>query len=383
MTDRAPNPRMITLAREARGLVQSELAKKLSIGQGTLSKIEGGVLAPGESILAALSAELDFPVDFFLEDGHVHGLGTDAHHQLYRRRKSLSMKSLKQVEAMVNIARMHLATFLRSVSVEPDRTIPRLDLEEYEGNVEHVAASIRAAWTVPGGPIDNLIALLESAGAIVVPFDFGTDQIDATSVWLKDLPPIILYNRGLLADRCRFTLAHELGHLVMHSLVPSPDMENEADRFAAEFLMPAKEIGPQLARMSLRRAAQLKPYWKVSMASLIYRAQQLGKLTKQEAQRLYISMGAHGYRTREPAELDIPLEQPRTHLDLLTFHTGSLGYSREELQRLLRIGERDFDRLYRPAAELKRAAVPVRTLGEASVYAFPTSRRASSSASDD
>jgi Zn-dependent peptidase ImmA (M78 family) len=50
-------------------------------------------------------------------------------------------------------------------------------------------------------------------------------------------------------------------------------MENEADRFAAEFLMPAKEIGPQLARMSLRRAAQLKPNWKVSMASLIYRAQ--------------------------------------------------------------------------------------------------------------
>ncbi len=374
---------MITLAREARGLVQSELAKKLSIGQGTLSKIEGGVLAPGESILAALSAELDFPVDFFLEDGHVHGLGTDAHHQLYRRRKSLSMKSLKQVEAMVNIARMHLATFLRSVSVEPDRTIPRLDLEEYEGNVEHVAASIRAAWTVPGGPIDNLIALLESAGAIVVPFDFGTDQIDATSVWLKDLPPIIFYNRGLLADRCRFTLAHELGHLVMHSLVPSPDMENEADRFAAEFLMPAKEIGPQLARMSLRRAAQLKPYWKVSMASLIYRAQQLGKLTKQEAQRLYISMGAHGYRTREPAELDIPLEQPRTHADLLTFHTKSLGYSREELQRLLRIGERDFDRLYRPVAELKREAVPVRTLGEASVYAFPTARRPPSSASED
>ena len=69
------------------------------------------------------------------------------------------------------------------------------------------------------------------------------------------------------------TLAHELGHLVMHRF-PSPDMENEAHAFASAFLMPAGDIRPYLQsrRIDLQLLASLKPEWRVSMQSIIMRA---------------------------------------------------------------------------------------------------------------
>ena len=66
--------------------------------------------------------------------------------------------------------------------------------------------------------------------------------------------------------------------MVMHQMIPHPKMEDEADEFASEFLMPAADIASSLSRMDLRRAAQLKPYWKVSMGALIKRAHSLGKI---------------------------------------------------------------------------------------------------------
>ncbi|WP_410672237.1 ImmA/IrrE family metallo-endopeptidase [Amycolatopsis sp. cmx-4-68] len=65
------------------------------------------------------------------------------------------------------------------------------------------------------------------------------------STWPTGQQPLILLNRGRLPDRERFTLAHEVGHLLMHEL-PADDQEKEADRFAGEFLAPAEELEPLL-----------------------------------------------------------------------------------------------------------------------------------------
>ena len=55
-----------------------------------------------------------------------------------------------------------------------------------------------------------------------------------------------MINSRVPTDRKRMTLAHELGHIVMHSepIHLSKQSEEEAMRFAAEFLMPAHLIRP-------------------------------------------------------------------------------------------------------------------------------------------
>ena len=78
------NPEMIILARESRGLTQSNLAKSLSVSQGKLSKIEHGVLNASEEILNKLSEELGYPIEFFFQDEPVYGAGLSP---LYHRKR--------------------------------------------------------------------------------------------------------------------------------------------------------------------------------------------------------------------------------------------------------------------------------------------------------
>ena len=327
-------------------MTQAELAPKLKVPQGVLSRMEAGVSTVGEALLPRFAEALDYPIAFFQQPELPLGLGTEAYHQLYRKRKALPAKALRRIEAQVNIVRMHTDQMLKAVELEHDRVVPKLSAEEYGSDVEQIAATVRAAWLLPSGPVASVMTCLEDAGVVVVPFDFGTDQVDATSLRAPNGPPLVIYNRNLLGDRLRFTLAHELGHLVMHSLVPDPAMEEQADRFASEFLMPAREISPSLNRLSIPRAAQLKQFWKVSMASLIYRAGSLGKLTTNQAKYLWVQMSAAGYRTREPRELDVPIERPRIHRELLDSHLQGLGYTVAEFAQMLNSGLADLQKFY-------------------------------------
>jgi Zn-dependent peptidase ImmA (M78 family) len=347
------NHRLVILARESREMTQSGLSRMTGIPQGTLSKIEGGLLTCTDEMVETIGKHLDYPTSFFYADETVHGVGTEAHHCLYRRKAAVSAKTLKRIEAEVNLKRIHMSRLLQSMDMHAELSIPNYDPSEFDGNVERIAMSLRAFWDLPTGPIDNVTELIERAGGIVIPHDFGTNKVDATSVRIAGLPPLFFVSTALSGDRLRFTLAHELGHVVMHS-IPHPKIEDEADRFAAEFLMPAADIGPSLTRLDLAKAARLKLFWKVSMAAIVYRAHELGRITSNQYRYLFYQLSAAGYRMAEPAELDIPIEVPSVHISMLEFFKNDLGYSAEDIKNLFLIGDRDFNRFYVKASPVGR-----------------------------
>ena len=98
---------------------------------------------------------------------------------------------------------------------------------------------------MPSGPVRDLMGWLESAGCLVVAEDFGVitggGRVDGLSQWAGDWP-VMLVNGRVPTDRLRLTLAHEPGHLCLHSAELGGDPEGEANAFAAEFLMPAAVI---------------------------------------------------------------------------------------------------------------------------------------------
>ena len=116
----------------------------------------------------------------------------------------------------------------------------------------------------------DLTASSEEAGIIVVPCDFGAADVDGVSLWVAGIPPCIFLNKHRPADRMRFSLAHEIGHLAMHRL-PSSEMEDEANLFAAD-LMPREEIATQFGRVKLTRLAEMKRHWRVAMQALLVTA---------------------------------------------------------------------------------------------------------------
>jgi|HubBroStandDraft_2_1064218.scaffolds.fasta_scaffold59686_3 Zn-dependent peptidase ImmA (M78 family)/DNA-binding XRE family transcriptional regulator len=342
------NHHMMTLARDSRGLTQADLAAKLGIMQGTLSKYETGFHQPPSDFVADVSEALEYPMAFFYETGRPYGL--PPFH--YRRRKKLSAKVLARIVAEMNIRRIHLTKLLISFDWRTNAFIPEIDPDEYRGRgkdaltIEGAARSVREMWMLPAGPIANMVELLEANGGIVIPCDFGTDLIDAMSQRIEGLPILFFVNVNSPADRLRHTLAHELGHMVLHTITVKSDeeMEDEADAFAGAFLLPADEIRPQLRRFDLRQLANLKLYWKVSMAALAVRADRLNLITPHQSKMFWMEMSKLGYRKREPNEL--PKEHPSLLRQMIAFHMKKLGYSISEMARLLHLKGAEFESMY-------------------------------------
>lgn len=339
---------MLTLAREARGLTQSELAGVAGLRQGTLSKYETGVLVPPDDAVAALAAATDYPPEFFFQAGQPYGF--PPFH--YRKRKKLSAKLLGRIVAEMNIRRMHVQRLSLSYDIKSNHFIPEIDMDEYQGrtrkrpSLEDVARSVREAWMLPAGPVANVTRLIEDNGGIIIPCDFGSDLIDAISQRIDGLPVLFFVNLGSPADRVRHTLVHELGHMVLHTTTFKDDeeMEREADEFAGAFLLPADEVKSQLRRFDLRQLANMKSYWKVSMASIAVRAERLNLITPYQAKTFWMEMSRLGYRKREPNEP--PQERPTKLQQMVEYHQRVLDYSDEDMAKLLCLTLRDFHLMY-------------------------------------
>lgn len=338
------NHEMVVLAREYRNQTQEQLARTLTVSQATIAKIEGGITRDvADHLVQRIAHALEFPIEFFYQPGERLGFGSSSY--FYRKRTEITAADRRRISGVVNLLRLSLRRLINAVDLEPRRNLPFFNMEEYGDSPVHVARALRSFWNLPEGPISNLTALIESAGVVIISCDFGTNAMDATSLRLTDMPPMIFINRGIPNDRWRFTLAHELAHLVLHEM-PREQMEDDADQFASEFLMPEKELRAQFSRIAkirLQDLANLKPYWKVSIAALLMRAGHLGYLTVSQRKILWSQMSKLGYRMREPGVL--PAEKPENFDNLFTYYKRELGYTVEDLARSISIFPQEFERL--------------------------------------
>lgn len=330
------NGELLRLARQYRGFNQRELARVLRIEPSTVSRVENGIVEPSADFKHQAAEYLKFPAEFFEQTDAVYGLPLSVHPSMWRKKAAASQHDIDRALAELNIRLMHLRRLIRAVEYQPAFPIPQLDIEAYKGNIEAVAAAVRQTWLMPAGPVQNLTTRIEMAGCFVIHANLGDAAIDGVTLRAPGTPPCIFLNRDQPADRMRFSLAHELGHLVLHR-VPSPDMEEEANAFAGAFLAPARDIRPYFSRrrLDLPLLASLKPEWRMAMAALLYRAKQLGLVNDNQARYLWQQFNIHKIRLREPPELDFPVEPASLMPTLIKLHSNELGYTLDNLQTLL------------------------------------------------
>jgi Zn-dependent peptidase ImmA (M78 family)/DNA-binding XRE family transcriptional regulator len=342
------NPEMLKLAREAREFTQSDLASHSKVTQALISKIENGLItAPSDDVVMKFAEAVRFPTGFFYEKVKILGLP----HYHYRKRSKIGAKILNQIGATINIRFQHISKLLRSFENPVEKPIPQYDLDDAGITPEKVAERLRGYWMLPRGPIADLVDLIESAGGIVILCRFGTSLLDGISFRAEGMPPLFFMNRDVPGDRFRFSLAHELGHMVMHT-IPGDDerMEDEAHRFAAAFLMPAAEIRPYLAVPKLSALARVKAYWKVSIKSLIKRAYDLKLITDNQYRWLNVQY-AKSFKSGEPVSIEI--EHPSRLREMVQYHLRELKYTIRELANFLLINKEDLERVYVPQAGIR------------------------------
>lgn len=320
---------VLLVLRRGADITQEDLAERAAITQAALSRYENNLRDPEPDVLERLAEQLGVTSAFLTHDYKLRGgIAADAH---MRRQKTTKPSDWKRVEARLNAHRMHSSYLLERVPMSAQNHV--LQVDPLDRAPQDAAALLRTAWHMPIGPIRSLVQWIESAGVIVVEDDFGTHRIDGMSQWAGE-HAVIIVNAGLPTDRKRLTLAHELGHLVLHSTYVDEDMEAQANEFAAEFLMPRHLIVPELRNVTLGKLSDLKLEWGVSMQAIVEHAYRLGKLTREDRTRLYKQMSVRGWRTGEPNSDRLPPEQPDLAASLGE-RLATAGLSLREIEQLV------------------------------------------------
>ena len=329
------------MARLACGKTQASFAKEIGISQAHLSKIEDGLKHEiSAETIDRMSAATGYPSAFFSREGGRRSMSDD----LFRKSKSVGAKTLAQNDALVNIKRLEIEALLPKVELETTPR-PHLSPDDFSGGAREIARHIRHAWRLDQGPIQNLTKLVEDCGCVVVLFDFGMSKIDGLTSFAKDGTPIIFLNPTFPAARMRATLAHELGHVIMHRYM-TPNADEEAWQFAYEFLMPEYEIRPHFFPLNLEKLMTLKRRWKVSMQFLLMWAREMGALKDGYFRVLMSQISKRGWRKNEPMDDEWAPESPSLLREIIEYHVTDLGYTADDLKRILTPNERTFQAEY-------------------------------------
>lgn len=288
------DPSRIATARLRRGLTKTALARELHMTPKTLSKFESEG-APGERVEMFVSA-LRFPADYFRRP---QAPALELQNVSFRA-GTRAKASSKQSAIASGRHGVEVANWVAERFRIPAQDIPRIENSE----PEEAARLLREAWGLGVEPLPNLVHLCESRGCKVLGLPGMAAPVDAISSWYEGDPYIFLARRRS-PEGVRFDVAHELGHLVMHSAGDSFEMgtkeEREADRFASEFLIPTDGVTQYLpAAPSLDLLLQVKKHFQVSALAMARKAYSLGRLSEWAHRQTVAELTRRGFRYGEP-----------------------------------------------------------------------------------
>lgn len=302
----------IRQAREIRGMTQAELAEKVSLHQSNIARLEQGIYQPLDTVVQAVALATGFPVPFFREDPIVDFPQGSL---LYRKRASLRTghkSMLRQTSSVLFEIGLRLS---REAGEIPMR------LPATTGDPERDARNVREVFGYEENqPLINLVRAIEQLGVFVIALTKDIDDHDAFSLWAKSdqVKPVLVLSIAKPGDRLRFSLAHELGHLMLHKGITAGVKvhERQADAFASELLLPTTAMLDEMVPpLNLTRLAELKARWGVSIQALLVRALRLQIITLRQYKYLFQQLTVRGWRKREP--VNVPVERPRLLLQLI------------------------------------------------------------------
>lgn len=299
---------IILTARRAAGLTQKASAERIGITQAEFSRYENDLRVLSDITLEAIADSFNVTTKFLLSGWRVEGAIASENHMRNPPRVRPSIWS--RLEAQLNLHRHHMMFLLDEVDMHTDVPLPGYDSLEY--TPEEIARMVRLLWRLPFGPVRDLSGWMETTGCLIFDQDPIMNNSRAVSLsQIADSPyPLVMVNNSLPTDRRRAALAHELGHLCMHSLWADENSEMEADRFASEFLMPSQIIRNELKEITVEKLLALKQRWGVPMKDLIVKGRHLGVVTGKQQIALRKKLSYLGWLTQEPGSDTLPPELP-------------------------------------------------------------------------
>lgn len=299
--------------RLANGLGQVEFASRIGIGSGSISMLENGRMTLAPELLQAVSAELGCSPAFITRSSPAALITPPLMRAYADAPKRTVDRQLADASLVIEVAS---ALGLRSI---PD-TLPTFhgDLAD-EHDIEQFALDVRAAARLEDGDVvGNAIRAAERLGCVVLPMPEELGRHLGMSMRI-DATPVLCVSKAadepgageIPGDRQRWTTAHELGHLAMHSHLAPPQtaqeaalFEKQAHAFAGAFLAPGDAMLEELegcgGRVTLQTLAAIKSRWGIAIKALVTRFRSLGVIDADHARSLFKQISARGWNKGEP-----------------------------------------------------------------------------------
>jgi Zn-dependent peptidase ImmA (M78 family)/transcriptional regulator with XRE-family HTH domain len=343
----------LKIARAASGLSLRALQAAIVnlVTAQAIGKYERDEDMPSSRVLSALASALHVSEDYLLAADEMVLDGVE-----FRKKEIAS----KREEAFVEGQTLHLLERYLTIedalglaSVVWDRPREGLYPVKEVADTENAARAIRTHWGLGIDPILNLSELLEERGIKILSTNLS--DIDGLTAKVRrksgEPIPVIVIKANTWSERKRFTLAHELGHMVM-GVAHDVNVEKAANRFAGAFLMPPealwREVGKTRTTISLGELLRLKELFGASFQAIVYRCRDLGIIGDAAYRRLFQIFNEKGWRKppfEEPGAIDADQEQPR-RMERLCFRALTEGaISESKAAEILGISVRSLTRL--------------------------------------
>ncbi|WP_420148592.1 helix-turn-helix domain-containing protein [Spirosoma sp.] len=280
----------ITRARQQIGMTMEELANQVSISKQAISTYENGFRNPDSTTLLSIAKALGQNLEYFFS---AHRVSFRLNAINYREGMSLSPDQRITVEQIASDALsgyMELETIAKETKPF-ENPLQGIDPVKTAEDAEKAAFQLRKKWKLGDGPLHNLVDVLEKRGIRIIKVKFGyTYTHEGLSGWVdnRKFPVVILNDRPQDVCRIRFTLLHELGHLllVMADDLSLDDIEKYCNAFAGAVLLPTDiliaEFGKNRTAISMPELQRIKQLYGMSVYAIMVRAR-MAKLITYEA----------------------------------------------------------------------------------------------------
>ena len=285
-------------------LTQDQLAELVRLPRPSISNIESGNRAVDSMELVQIARTLKKPISFFLELP-IEQIQDEPLTILYRSNEiseidrsavddfvSLS----KDYSSLENLLELHNSALLPCTGA-PIKSKPDAILQGHRAAVQ-----LRHHFMIGEAPVLDLDNILEQRGVKVVERSLPNSKVWGFSVTSADFGHAIFVNSHCTRERRLFTLAHELGHLMMdrdHTTTLLTDKQEQvslaevrANSFAATFLMPDVAVTETLLKLGVIKGEKetinavtidyLRKQFGVSYDAMLWRLVNLRVITKKE-----------------------------------------------------------------------------------------------------
>lgn len=278
----------IKSGRKLRAFSQQKLADLVGVSKQMISKYEKGLSIPSSSLLIKLAKSLNLDFDYFFSPSLVE-LGPVN----FRKKSRLSIKRLDSIKEEIKLKLSNYLEVENILQIDNEFDIPvqKRKLNSLK-EVSDLVLKIRKEWKIGLDPVHNITQLLEDQKIKVIEIEEEENLFDGLATLVDEKYAVIVVNESFPIERKRFTLLHELGHLILD--LPECSVEEEenfCNKFASEFLFPRvsvlREFGHQRENIALPELIEVQKKYGISIQAIVFRLVDCGILSKHRQTLFY------------------------------------------------------------------------------------------------